>query len=326
MFKLRANSPPVKNVVLGQNATLDLDPGYRYHKVNLIVTITKTGATAGNAFQPLLSDALGLIDIRVNTKSRRQHLASELNAVQTRWSAALAAEQLDQVANDCVTAAADVVNGANTTRTTTFILPVCFAEPSRDSYTAREAFAWPTLWASGRTAKIQFVIGVPANAGVATPVMRATHIYDLVTGPVNPTTKADMMPLTMWYRDSETYAGTNVVLQNWPFASGNLQQLQIFCPAGDDVATFTFKGDSTTLSEGDKAGLDNDNNNYNWNSAGVNADRFDWAADMDDDPMGAPNVANYTTLRLSLVLTQAAAANKNLIVLSQVYQDALATA
>jgi hypothetical protein len=319
-LKLRANSPGVKNVVLGGTATLDLDPGYRYHKVNLIVTVTKTGATAGNAFQPLLSDALGLIDIKVDTKSRRQHLATELNAIQTRWSANLAVAQLDQVANDCITAVADVVNGANTTRCTTFILPICFAEPFRDSYTAREAFAWPTKWASGRTCKIQIALSIPANAGVANPVARATHSYDNVLGPV--INGADSMPITHWYRDTETYSGTAVPIETWPFQSGSLQQINIFSPAGDDVATYEVKGDGAVLSEGTKTDSENDNNNYGWNPAATNPDRFDLAADYDDDPMGSFIPANFGTFRLNLTLTQAAAANKNLIMLEQVYQDA----
>jgi hypothetical protein len=322
MLKYRANSPGINNVVLGGDATLDLDPGYRYHKVNVIVTVTKTGATAGAAFQPLLADALGMIQIFVNTKCRRQHLATELNAIQTRWHNKLAVAQLDQVANDCITAVADVVNGANTTRTTTFILPICFAEPSRDSYTARDSFAWPTLWASGRVAKIQVKLSVPANVGVANPVMRATHIYDNVLGPV--VSGNDAMPITHWYRDTETYSGTAVPVQKWPFQAGALQQVTVFCPANDDVATFQVKGDRDVIAEGTKADSDNDCNNYEWNNAAVNADRFDLAFDFDDDPMNAVVPSRYGTFRLNLTLTQAVAANKNLILIEQVYQDAFA--
>ena len=318
-LKLTANSPGISNVVLGGKATLTLDPGYRYHKVNLIVTITKTAATAGFT-SAALSDALALLDMQVDSKSRRQFLATELNAIQTRWDANLAVAQIDGVANDCITAVPDVVNAPNTTRTTTFILPICFAEPFRDSYTAREAFAWPTQWASGRTSKIQIVASIPANVGIANPVMRATHVYDTVLGPtINGT---DAMPITHWYRDSETYSGTNVPIQQFPFKTGSLQQVNIFCPAGDDIATYQVKGDKNVLREGTKADADNDNNNYGWNAAAVNADRFDLASDFDDDPMGGFLPSSFGTFRLLLTLTQAAAPNKNLILIEQVYQDA----
>jgi hypothetical protein len=319
MLKYRANSPGITNVVLGGKATLNLDPGYRYHKVNLVVTVQKTAATAGFA-SATLADALGLIEIFVNTKSRRQHLATELNAIQTRWNANMAAVQIDGVANDCVTAVPDNVVGQNTTRTSTFILPVCFAEPFRDSYTAREAFAWPTLWASGNQAKIQFQIAIPANVGIANPVLRATHVYDNILGPV--INGKDAMLLTHWYRDTQTYAGVAVPIQDWPFQAGALQQVTVFSPAGDDVATFQVKGDKDVIVEGTKTDVDNDDDNYNWNPVGINADRFDLAFDWDDDPTNAVVPSKYGTFRLLLTLTQAAAPNKNLILIEQVYQDA----
>jgi hypothetical protein len=324
MLKSRIAGPPVNNVVLGQNATLTLESIWRYHALVLIVTIAKTAATAGFA-SATPSDAVGLIDIKVNTKSRRQHTAAELDAVQTAWAANLGITQIDHVMNDLVTPAdtngADTVVGANTTRTSTFVITCSFAEPSRDSYTAREAFAWPTFWQSGKKAKVEAVIGIPANDGITAPVMRTEIVVDNVYGPT--ANGKDVMPIVCWIRDTQDYAATLIRMRNWPF-EGRLAQVSVFSPAMDDVATFELKGDTTIWAHGSKTSNDIINQNYQWNAAGVGRDRFDLALDFDDDPTNWLNTGAYTTLELALTLTQAAAANKSLVVMSQVYLDAIA--
>jgi len=324
MQKYRADSPGVKNQVLGQKATLDLDTGYRYLTQDLIITVAKTAATNGFT-SAQASDILGLIDIQVNSSSKRQHTAAELDAIQTRWSPLLSIVDYDGLANDLVTAVADVVANNNTTRTTTFVVTVCFMEPSRDSYTAREAFGWPTLWASGRRMPIKFILTLLAPAGYANLAIRGEHVYDRALGPV--VNGKDAMYITHWYRSDENYSSTNVTIEKWPFPlddDGQLQQVSVFSPAGDDVATFEYKGDEVVVKTGSKTTIDNEANRFGFNPLGINADRFDLAFDFTDDPTDQLPLALYTKHRLNLVLTQAAAQNKNLVVMSQVWRNALA--
>ncbi len=63
MLKIFRDAPPVKNVIAGQNATLDLDLGYNYHCIRLIATVTKDNATA---LEPTLDEAIGQIVLNVN--------------------------------------------------------------------------------------------------------------------------------------------------------------------------------------------------------------------------------------------------------------------
>ena len=326
-LKIRQPSSPVVNVVLGQNATHELNAGPRYHDVTYLVTISKTGLTAGAAFQPLLTDALGLMTVLVNDAERRVHYAWELDAVQTRWSPNLSVVKYDQLGNDLITAVADVVNGGNTTRTTTFVVTINFAEPSRSTFADREKFAWPTSWASGQTAKVQIKLFVPANAGVANPVITAIESIDYQLGPTIAATATsparDSMPITSWVRQEEIYGGLKPVIRKWSF-TGLLQQMSIFCQAGDDVAKAKVKSGTAIIFDDPKGDVDLLCDRHGWNPAGKSADRFDLAFDYSDNPADVARVDGVSLFELSLQLTNANAANKTLVLSTQVYLDALA--
>ena len=347
-LKTRQKSSPVVNVVLGQVATHDLNSGPRYHGIRYICTITKTAATGGFT-SAQLADVLGLITVNVNNSPVRTHLATELNAVQTKWHTNLAAKQYDGLANDLLTAVADVVAGGNTTRTTTWVLDLWLMDPSRDSYTSRQAFAWPTQWvnAAGQVVQqvaVQIQLAVPANAGMATPIIRAEETFDFVNGPYAKTitganglrtpdyTSNRIMPVTFWYRQPETYAGTALVIKKFPFSVGSLQQTTVFCQAGDDVGTMQVKIANQIVFDRSKISNDDDNQSFDWNpsygagTAGVNylnADMFDCAFDYNDDPTTALPQAALSQLEYDVNLTQAAAGNKTIYFVSQVYASAI---
>ena len=322
-YKVRQPSSPVINVVLGQVATHELNRGPRYHNLCYALTITKTGATAGAAFQPKIGDVLSLITILVNDAERRVHTAEELDAVQNRWSPNLAIAKFDQIGNDLKTAAADVVVGANTTRTTTFLVTVNFAEPSRSTFSDREKFAWPTAWASGRTAKIQIKLAIAAAAGCASPIVTCKESVDYQLGPVDPTSKKDSMPITMWYRQEETYGGLTPVIRKWSF-KGLVQQMSIFSQTGDEVQNAKLKLGTGVIFDDVKASVDKLQDENNWNPAGKADARFDFAADYSDNPGDAVLYDGTSVYELALTLKNSAAANKTLVILSQVYFDALA--
>jgi hypothetical protein len=322
MFKKFKPSSPVKNVVLGQVATHDLDVGKNYKAVQYVVSVNKTAATAGFT-SATLADALGLVNIKVGTVSKRQATATQIDSIQKRWAANLAYKAYDGVGNDLITAVADVVAGGNTTRTTTFVFTINLAEPARDNFATRNLFSWPTLWASGRKVQITVELTVPSNAGIDTPVMRANECFDYQLGLT--ANGKDIMPITHWYLDPQGYAGLNFLLRDWPY-QGILQQLTIFSPDGsaDYVGSFELSGDDDIKAKGAKAEVDKLYDDYGFNSAGIQPGMFDLAFDFTDDPSDALDMTQFKTFQLSLVLTAAAAGNKTLNIVSQVYRDALA--
>jgi len=318
MPKIIQPSSPVVNVVAGQTATLDLNPGPRYHAVQLVATCRKTGTTP----QPALSDVLGLINVKVNTVSRRQHLASELDGIQTRWGSDLAVAKYDQIGNDLISTVADSGSGSTATRTTTFVFTVWFAEPFRDQYAARDAYAWPTLWKSGRRISLQMEIGVPNNAGIDNIVIRANEVLDYNLGPVD-SKGNDIMPITHWFRQPETYGGTAVTIRKWPF-NGIIYQMSILNNSPDFVDTLEIKGDGVTKFKAQKRAIDTLSTGYNFNPSGVGASQFDLAFDFTDNPQDGLDMTAFNALEANLTLDAATASNKTLIFLTQVYQDALA--
>jgi hypothetical protein len=361
MFKPFRDAPPVVNVVAGQTATLDLDVGWRYHAIRIISTVTKN---AGAATEPTLDEAIGQITVNVNGDPKRTHLlASHLNAIQTKWSDRISATLYSKVANDLVTATIDGAVGGNVQRTSTWVLDIWLSEPSRDSYQARQAFAWPTQWnnkavgnfPANYTADIQVQLGVPTSASISGTAMRAEMMVDNIAGSLvaaaggtapgqigtdilalagitAPAVGSPCMPVTHFYTFPEDYSSTALAIRKWPFTGGTIQELDLFCQAGDDVASFVVLTDNTIKRKTSKNSNDMMNLGWGWNrnygngTAGINfvaADLLSLAFDQDDDPGSALSTATFNTLELDLTLTQAAAGNKSITFVAQVYRNAL---
>lgn len=165
MLPIFRDAPAVKNVIAGQNATCDYDVGWNYYALRFVATVTTSSTSA--ATEALLSDALGQIVLNVNGDPKVTVQAYELNAIQTAWTANIAATLYSKTANDLITSVADTT-ASPYQRTSTWVLDVWLAEPSRDSYSARKAFSWPTAWnnkavgayPANYTANIQAVISV----------------------------------------------------------------------------------------------------------------------------------------------------------------------
>ena len=331
MFKTNQQSSPVTNVIQGQNAIHRLNPGPRYHSVRYIITAAKTAATAG--FVSLgLKDVIGVIQTKVNTKTVREALAAQIDKIQTDWAAGLAVRAFDGIANDLKTAVADVVAGDNTTRTTTLIFTLHFAEPSRDSYKARQAFALPTSWSNGKTVNVENWLNVLATAGIANVVIRAEETIDTIQGAYAKklangqpdTTSAPVLPMTHWYRQPEIYTSTKLQIRDWPF-KGVLQQATIFAAAnGDNVKHVTIKADGVVKLDQDALTIDALNADYGWNAGNFTAPVKHLAMDFDDDPTSAFQFAAYNTVELTIELAQATA-NSSLEIISHVWKDALSS-
>lgn len=354
MFKNSIKGPPVNNVTAGGTATIILDAGPTYHAIVWVLTVTKTSPTADASFEPKLSDVLGLMVTKVNTVAKRQHTAQELNEIQTAWSNSLAAIRFSKMDNN-FNAVADTTGTNNsvatTTRTSTWVLAQNFAEPSRDSYAARQAFAWPTSWVLNgqivKTATIGVDLSIPSQStalsamgtglyNLANPAIRAEIITDTSTGSFGPDKVTPVMPVTHWFRDTQVYSSTSKTIRDWAFY-GVVQQMSFLCPSANDILTFNLKKNNVTLIDTSKAVNDTKNLDYGWNSghintssgdlAGINwpaADSMHLALDFDDDPTSALVRNNGDILELNLNLTYSSiAASPNIVVISQVWRDAL---
>jgi len=331
MYKIPQQSSPVTNVIQGQNAIHRLAPGPRYHQIRYIITALYTAATAGFA-SAKLGQVIGIVQTKVNTKTVREILATELDKIQTDWSPNLAVKAIDGIANDLQTAVADVVAGGNTARTTTFIFTTHFAEPTRDSYKARQAFALPTSWSNGKTVSVEQWLNVLATAGISNVVIRAEEVIDTVLGQYskpNDPTSAIVLPMTHFFRSPEIYTSTKLQIRDWPF-TGVLQQMSIFSAyfydgaTADNVAHALLKADGVVKWDQDAATMDNMNQDYGWNFGAFTAPVKHISADFDDDPTSAFPFNAYKTVELTLTLAQATA-NKSLVIVSQVWRDALAS-
>ena len=363
MLKIFRDAPPVKNVIAGQNATLDLDLGYNYHCIRLIATVTKDNATA---LEPTLDEAIGQIVLNVNKDPKRTHLlASHLNSIQKSWNSDLTATLYSKIGNDLKTATVDGSANGRVQRTSTWVLDVWLSEPSRSTYTARQAFSWPTAWANkaigafpaNYTANIQAVIGTPAAGTTLTaPVMRAEIMWDAGWSSCRrcrrslawrhrcgPSRASRHSGAGAWHSDDarlalvqlwKTYGGTAVQLRGteWPFNSGSLQQLSMFCQSGDDITDVVVYLDTAVRLKTTKNSINQMNEAWGWNSgygagtAGIDyvfADVLHMAFDFDDDPSSAVSTATFNTLELDLTLNQAVAANKSINMAAQFYRNAL---
>ena len=338
MFKINQQSSPVTNVIQGQSAIHRLNAGPRYHQVRYIITATKTAATAGFT-SAKLADVIGVVLTKVNTKTVREALASQIDKIQTDFSASCAAKVIDNLSNDLQTAAPDLVGAnsiggalTNTSRTSTIIFTVHFAEPWRDSYKARQAFALPTSWSNGKTISVENWLAVLATAGISGVVIRAEEMVDTMQGVyakklasgAYDTTSAIILPMTHWFQQPEIYTSTKLQIRDWPF-TGVLQQFSIFSgAAGDNVLHLTLKADGVSKVDQDAATLDDTVKDYGWNYGNLTAAVKHLAADFDDDPTSAFPFNAYNTVELTILLAQATA-NSNLVIISQVWRDALAS-
>jgi hypothetical protein len=185
-------------------------------------------------------------------------------------------------------------------------------------------FSWPTLWASGRKVAISIELSVPSNAGIANPVVRANENFDYTLGKLD-SGGNDVMPITQWYLDPQSYSSVNFSLRDWPY-QGIVQQITVFSPNGsnDNVGTGQIIGDQDIKFSGAKAELDKVYNDSKFNAAGILPGMTDFVFDYTDDPSDALDMRQFKTFQMNLTLTAAAAGQKTLNIVSQVFRDALA--
>jgi len=299
MDKVFQLSTGVDNVGLNQVATHDLRKGPFYHSVEYIITVTKIALTAGFT-SPTLAQVIGLVELSVNTQTRRSCLAVELDTIQTAYGAEFGVVATDNLLNDLfsttpnyatygvasgagydyvnTSGGTQVVNGLNvpnlnTLRITTFKFTVYFSEPWRSSYTAKRIFGLPTSWPGGQTIDTQIRLSLLASAGINTPVIRATEFIDFTKGPHAKslptggpdTTSAAILPMINIWTVGKNYSGTTLAVTTWGNVSGKLQQVSIFGQAGDYVQKLKLLADNTIKRDFTKVENDGLNQMFDWN-------------------------------------------------------------
>lgn len=348
MLPIFRDAPPVKNVTAGQDATCDYDVGWNYYALRFIATVTKDAATAT---EPTLLEAIAKIVINLNKDPKRTILPSELNSIQKAWSSNMSATLYSKTANDLITPIVDGSANSHVQRTSTWVVDVWFAEPARDSYTARKAFSWPTAWnnkaigayPANYTAELQAVISIPSDSSLSNPVVRSEMIVDTRLGALvgaagdrstgvigsdllalagipAPAVGTPIMPVTHWYRFSFAYGGTDVQVRgtDWPFTTGSLQQLSAFCQSGDDITNYQVLLDTAIRRKTTKASNDDMNIKWGWNdSYGAGTAGIDYVADdvmhmaFDFTDDPADALSTATYKTLELDLTLSQAAASN---------------
>jgi len=349
MEKILQPSSGVDNVGLGQTATHNFRKGPSYHHMTYIVTIGKTALTAGFT-SPTLSDALGALEVRINTETKRSLKAIELDTIQQAWSPNFAVIQLDGIGNDLITAIPDVVTTGSTAsdgyapsgtipinstrRVSTFLFTIYFAEAFRTSYVAQRFFALPTLWPNGKTVDVQVALNVPNNAGIAAPTIRAEEFIDFTKGPhqktlangAPDTASPAVLPMVNFWAINKNYSATDFSITDWGNVRGKLQQISLFGQAADYLTKYKLKADNVPKRDTTKVSNDQLNQKYEWDFPIPNitapydkANVTHIALDTSDDVTDWLNFDNYGSIELAMTLNQVAATNKVVRAIVQAY-------
>ena len=333
MDKIIRTTNPVQGVALGQAPTLDLQVGPRYH--GLFVEVI---ATAAANKQLKLSDVLGLINLRINGKVQRAHLATELDAIQSAYGPQFAVNRYKMDgAGNLVWPLQDVDGNAQQTM---FRLAINLAEPWRKGYSATELYAWYTSWQNGSVlASFQLELFVPNTGNVdATKAftINCQSVTDIAAGPLD-ANKNPVLLITKWRRQTLPYtgAGDQVFTNLWKQDIYN--QLSLFS---------AYKNDGTDFDPINNVKIEVDNRiirdvsaitntqaliDREFNEAALPRDRFDNVFDLSDLPTdGLVLGANGKTVqdfrvtatinaKSQLGANAPVAENKNLVAIAQIY-------
>lgn len=317
MDKIIEPTKPVQGAAAGAVATVDLAIGPRYHTIWI-----EAIATAAAGATLTLADFLGLIAVKVNGKTARQFLATELDAIQTSYGAVYAANILNYD-GDAITYVNGVPQAAQAAKKTMCQIGIRLAEPWRKSYAAQEMLAWYTAWQNGTTLNsfsLDITCGPSTNwLANSTILLRCYAEVDQTVGPVR-----DGQPIaliTKWNRRSHPYTGTGEL--NIPdfLKRGIYNQISLFMPGTDTIGSVKVKKNAQMLRDVTKIRNDQTLIGRDWNESGLPATRFDIGFDYADLPTDGLNLNGVLDFQVIPNVATAAAAN-NMVSICQVYEQA----
>jgi len=327
MDKIIQPSNPVTGVLIGQTATCDLPIGPRYHALDLMFV-----ATGGAGKTLTLADVCALINVKINGKVQRAFLATELDRIQTDYSALFAVQ-----AYNCTGAgnslalvyAGGVPQAPQAASQTVFFLRINFSENFRKSYSAVESRAWPTAWPDGSVLKsMSLEIAVPNTGnvdGTKTFAINCSSITDSQLGALD----ANKKPITnicKWYRQAVPVTASGDLpivnlVKTSPGILAILEQHTFFNSGTDNIQRIIATADTRQIRDVIKPLNDQLLLDHMFNPAFQNAQVFEFVYDYTDLPTDGLVLASATsavgTYKLTATLTVAAATNINVI--SQVY-------
>ena len=233
---------------------------------------------------------------------------------------------------------AGAIQGPQAASQTTMFLRINLAEPWRKSYAAVESRAWPTAWPDGSTFKsfqleLTCATGVNNSAGATGYTINVYTVTDTQLGPMTLASAGNpSVPITNMlkiYRNTVQYvaAGDLPVVNLIKTSPGKLALLEeqnFLCAAGDDIGRIVATADSRIVRDVTKGLNDILLVDHHFNAADAeNADRFTLCYDYTDLPTDGLALSTATaaisTHQTTLTLNNAAAANKVITVLSDVY-------
>lgn len=303
--------PPMEGVVPGEKATLDLPTGPRYHKFICEGTVKPDGATVAT-----VDDIFGTFKLYVNGKAQREFTVLELAALNLLNGAefAVQVENLDNPGNPL--AAGDKAR---------FRVSILLGEPFRKSYAAGEIMAWPTRWVNSADGKIvaelnsfQLEISVPNVTDYTLHDIKIFATIDSRGGNFD-NNGLPLFNISKWYRETITYtASGDRYLTNLP-KRDTYQQMNFFSQVGDTISAIKVKRDGEEIIDVPKRINDHDLTDYGLNGDALSDDRFDVVFDRDDLPDSAMPMNGVREFEVILTLDAAAAANKVITLVRQVY-------
>jgi hypothetical protein len=349
MDRILRQCNPVQGAAFGQTPTLDLQLGPRYR--SLLLEIFATAAAAKTVG---ICDVLDMITVKIGGNPQRTHTAWELDQVNRSYGAqyGLNAYNYDGDALH-YTGGTGVPDAPVAAKKTVFYLPIFFREPWRQSYTAKEMFAWYTAWQDGSVLPSFSVdLKIPAiSANVLANSAITINAYaetDSAVGPLDANKKPVAM-ITKWKRQGLVYGGTGEqVFVNLPkrevytqislfssYANGKgpfagnppatiiTDQNDVLTPAFDAITRAKIEVDSRVVRDISKIANDQSLVDDDFNESALPPDRFDIVFDKSDVPTDGlimeANGQAVKDFRLTATLASAAGLTKTIQSISQVY-------
>jgi hypothetical protein len=202
--------------------------------------------------------------------------------------------------------------------TAKFQLPIYFAEPYRKEYKAADFGAWPTAWSNGtKIASFQIEIAVPNVANTSLHSISAWVEQDKVLGQV--VNGVPQFNITKWLRTSVPYTGAGALDITTLPRRDFLQSMHLFAQSADPITDIEVTVDNDVKRKVSKTQNDQSLIGKELNPAGILATRFDVVFDYDDRPDSALNLNGVLDFLVKPTLASAAAANKTLGIIQQVY-------
>jgi len=319
IFNVPAN--PVIGVAWGAMATHDFMIGPRYRTLHYEFIAT---AAAGKTIT--LADVGGLINLKINGKVQRAHLATELDAIQTSYGVDFQAN-IYNYDGGAFTWVGGVRQGAQAAKQTMVQLTIYLEEPWRKSYAAQDSMAWFTSWADGSVLKsLQAELFIPAksanvDAGSAI-VVNSFVRYDEAIGPLD-SNKKPIALVNKWERTQWPYGGIGDLYIVNLNKRQLCEQISIFSPnaAGvyDAVSNVKVVRDGKTIRDVTRVRNDQGLLDHGFNEAGLTEDRFDVVFDESDLPSDGLVLEGARDFKIIPTVAVAGAAAKILTLISQTY-------